>query len=426
MSDPFLPKNSESQLIREAKIGFTLVFFVVFAFGCWAVHQYRKFQNQIPDHVRNAPVARHVGPEEYLRHLNPPAAVGPAANELVVVPVQAEPEPVNPPARMAKNDFVVARQRPREPAGNRHEVNAFDFEKSIDSKMLIQRLNDNLDQLSHIANTLASHDRQSEPPKIIAQSLNPIEPPAARDLSVDLPRFQRSGENGPTTSGPFANELAGSPVVIPQPDEPSQFQPAATPRDVRVKPVNFEENKLPQSAPEIDNSGSSDPTNPTTSNEEITLEVVDPDPQTVRQTSQRETVSDDDELHYQTVNGDSFWSIAQQKYGDGRFFSALFQHNRRAVENFDELPPNSRIKTPPIDVLRSQYPQLCPNLPSKPVTDGQNYTTVEGDTLFQIARQTTGQASRYVELLKLNRDRLPIGTNHLTRLQANLELRLPH
>lgn len=408
MSDPFLPKNAESQLIREAKIGFSIVLLVVFALGCWTVQQYRKFQNQIPDHVRNAPLAKHVGPDEYLQHLDALVALPPAAQS------------------------SVNRQRPSESVASRPESNAFDYDKSIDTRLEIERLNDNLDQLSYTVNSLMSLNRSLDPPKIIPRSSNPIDRPHARDLSNDLPRFQRAETIAPTetiastTDYPPTDQLAGSAVDDRTIEEPNLLQSEARQFDHRVTPVNFEANNQPQFEQENGDAGAKKSSNTTTSDDAFTLEIVDPDPQSAVQTSQLATVADGEELQYRSVSGDSFWSIAQQIYGDGRYFNALFQHNRQVVEDFDDLPVDSRIKTPPVEVLRSRYPDLCPALQSKTMVGGQNYTTVEGDTLFHIARQTTGQASRYVELLKLNRDRLPIGTNHLTRLQANLELRLPH
>ena len=53
------------------------------------------------------------------------------------------------------------------------------------------------------------------------------------------------------------------------------------------------------------------------------------------------------------------------------------------------------------------------------------YETRAGDTLFDIARQKLAQASRYVEIIELNRTRLQPGTNQLTPLPAGVQLILP-
>jgi hypothetical protein len=53
------------------------------------------------------------------------------------------------------------------------------------------------------------------------------------------------------------------------------------------------------------------------------------------------------------------------------------------------------------------------------------YRTRVGDTLFNIAREQLGQASRFGELLQQNKDRLPARTGHLSALPEGLELKLP-
>jgi nucleoid-associated protein YgaU len=80
--------------------------------------------------------------------------------------------------------------------------------------------------------------------------------------------------------------------------------------------------------------------------------------------------------------------------------------------------------------LANRFPELAPpdfaeRDPSRSI-DNTKYTTLAGDSLFEISRQQLGQASRYLELLELNRSQLPPGVNHLTRLPAGIELNLPH
>ena len=53
------------------------------------------------------------------------------------------------------------------------------------------------------------------------------------------------------------------------------------------------------------------------------------------------------------------------------------------------------------------------------------YQTIEGDTLFDIARSKLGQASRYLEILELNRDILPKNITHMAVLKTGIELELP-
>ena len=53
------------------------------------------------------------------------------------------------------------------------------------------------------------------------------------------------------------------------------------------------------------------------------------------------------------------------------------------------------------------------------------YTVRQGDNLFDIARNELLQASRYLEILELNREHLSADCTHLTPLPAGLKLKIP-
>ncbi len=59
------------------------------------------------------------------------------------------------------------------------------------------------------------------------------------------------------------------------------------------------------------------------------------------------------------------------------------------------------------------------------IVDSNSYRTCEGDTLFRIAAEQLGQASRYTELIQLNRSVLPTDVRASSPLQADVTLRLP-
>ena len=162
--------------------------------------------------------------------------------------------------------------------------------------------------------------------------------------------------------------------------------------------------------------------------------------------------------------GESFWTIAQLHYDDGRYFRALYKHNELHVTDFDQPIPGTRLETPSVQILVQRWPELCPALespvsyrhsdqeknprltgttnqdanPAEPtsiVADhgwpmaasevGEFYETQSGDTLFGIAAQRLGQASRYLELLRLNESRLPVGVDHLSPLPGKIRLIMP-
>jgi nucleoid-associated protein YgaU len=62
---------------------------------------------------------------------------------------------------------------------------------------------------------------------------------------------------------------------------------------------------------------------------------------------------------YVTQAGDSWWSLAERAYGDGRLYRALFAWNR-ALEPRVSLVPGTPLEIPPLDRLRMAWPALTP------------------------------------------------------------------
>ncbi len=141
---------------------------------------------------------------------------------------------------------------------------------------------------------------------------------------------------------------------------------------------------------------------------------------------------------------DSFWSISQEMYGTGRYFSALAQYNADLVTDPSKLPLGTRLKVPPPEVLEAQFPQMFVrrephSFPITPAGGPRNadsqlpsglflnherqpiYRVGGDDTLSEIARRHLGRASRWQEILDLNRDRL----QNPQDLPIGMILRLP-
>ncbi|MBX3413503.1 MAG: LysM peptidoglycan-binding domain-containing protein [Pirellulales bacterium] len=140
---------------------------------------------------------------------------------------------------------------------------------------------------------------------------------------------------------------------------------------------------------------------------------------------------------YLVQPNDSYWNISQKLYGNGAYFKALFEHNRKEIPRADQLKPGMTISAPTTAALRQTYPDLCPSVEHATVqaqssivrTSGSSissgartYVVEEGDTLFDIARFELGRASRWAEIYDLNRDQ--IGQN-VDYLRPGLELMLP-
>lgn len=62
---------------------------------------------------------------------------------------------------------------------------------------------------------------------------------------------------------------------------------------------------------------------------------------------------------YVTRPGDSWWSLAERAYGDGRLYRSLFAWNR-AVDPRISLVPGTSIEIPPAERLQAAWPGLHP------------------------------------------------------------------
>lgn len=125
-----------------------------------------------------------------------------------------------------------------------------------------------------------------------------------------------------------------------------------------------------------------------------------------------------------TREGDTWWSLAQQIYDDGNRFRELYSVNRDRVPGYDRIPSGTEIICPPLEELSAKT-KPSPAIAERTAGSARTYLTQPGDTLFGIARHQLGQASRFGELLRLNRERLPEGTGHLSPLPQGTQLVFP-
>jgi nucleoid-associated protein YgaU len=125
---------------------------------------------------------------------------------------------------------------------------------------------------------------------------------------------------------------------------------------------------------------------------------------------------------------DNYWSISEKVYGTGAFFQALADHNRDVQPDETRLRLGETISVPPIEELEKLYPDCCPRPEHRKVAErhksvmhtaghragGRTYVVQEGDNLFDIARHELGKASRYGQIIQLNREVLGGQYDYLT------------
>jgi LysM domain len=131
----------------------------------------------------------------------------------------------------------------------------------------------------------------------------------------------------------------------------------------------------------------------------------------------------------ESMAGESLWELSARVYGDGRYFAALWAENCGPDQVYGPFAAGRVIRCPSPGELCQKWPEFCAGLGSKDgsqlLNEADVYQTRAGDTLFDIARQELGQASRFVELIELNRAKLSTTTGHLDPLPAGMKLELP-
>jgi nucleoid-associated protein YgaU len=121
---------------------------------------------------------------------------------------------------------------------------------------------------------------------------------------------------------------------------------------------------------------------------------------------------------YVVQPNDNYWTISKAVYGDGGFFKAIYEHNRRQHPKAERLQVGEVLFIPDAATLQKLYPDLCPKpgrvaapqrtmQASAPIRPGTKvYVVEEGDTLFKIAKDQLGNPSRWGEVYQLNRELL--------------------
>jgi nucleoid-associated protein YgaU len=139
---------------------------------------------------------------------------------------------------------------------------------------------------------------------------------------------------------------------------------------------------------------------------------------------------------YVVQPNDNYWTISESVYGTGAFFQALAEHNRDVHSDENWLRLGAKISVPSTEELEKLYPALCPTREHRLVAQrhasvmhtashslgGRVYVVQEGDSLFDIARHELGRASRYGEIIQLNKDVLGGQFDYLT---PGMQLVLP-
>lgn len=132
--------------------------------------------------------------------------------------------------------------------------------------------------------------------------------------------------------------------------------------------------------------------------------------------------------------GDTWWSVAERAYGDGRLYKLLFAWNR-AIDPRVSLAVGTQLEVPPLEALTTAHAGLLPKdvaggappsdvlggvvqtsatAPLGDAAGGQTVVVRPGDTLISIAREQLGSSSQWRALYEANRETLGRSPGPLT------------
>ena len=500
MRDPF-KTNTNKQLVREAQFGFTVIGLLVATLIYVAWFRLSGIHDMTPAHIRDAPVATQVFPNSpnydretnqmvtqnsaspvtnsHFKHGMPQAALVEVPREMMLDSQRTARSLSDMAVSVDKSVNKVASMI-RTPTKNMNPA------KPISEKPVI------------ITASTGSGDsgfKVTRPPARVASGItflkplpktNPAKAKTAKAKTVEppaLPKVAPTSHDGANDFKPLVKEIGTFPnsmprQIVPEPMEPKVLAEPKIEKPVSVKPAVA----IPAiSAPKISAPFTLDAIKPKADKSPEQPAVIKATDQTFVPSrpkfpqqplpSLRPTVAEKEDVQpksevaklevassgfvktvsfetatWEVKKGDSFWSIAQSNYGDGRFFRALYEQNRRAVPGFEDLTEGTELSIPSQADLIRRYPMLCPSdavhkddpwraTPDhlmKDLTDEcesdldqRLYETKAKDTLFEVARRQLGQASRYVELIELNRFQIDKDATHETQLPAGIQLIIP-
>ena len=264
--------------------------------------------------------------------------------------------------------------------------------------------------------------RKSPLKPVVRSPLKPIIKPPKKFLNADLVKAAKPIPVQPAIKSSFVSEplVASSPALAPipsptvsglprvpvkeSPKESNAFVPLPSLRPITAPAVP----KVAVEPPRL--SMPAEPISKPVEIEKPVKPIPDPSPKLKRHVVQ---------------TGESFFTIAQQHYGDAQWFRALRLANHSVAGG--ELPVGVSLVIPTTAELTRQFPEYALRTAVQQPTEAEQriYVTQAGDTLFDIARRKTGQGSRFSEIIGSNELRLPPQIRASDQLPEGLHLVLP-
>lgn len=462
MNDPF-SAHSNSQLIREAQRGFVIVIALLALLGYVIFFKFIGSLSEIPEHVRDAPIAQPVWPYD-----QPPAEQkSDLLKQYQVDKLNAD----NPDTGIPDSDAIARKESISTTEPFSHDLPDFQYRHRQTSPPteLIQKdpdLPSPFDMADSQENWKAGKDPLGQT-EVQTASHHGL----ANEVGNATAEAQAAGTDSPPAIALAAHQGgANQPVDL---DDPDLFQ-TLTP-EPSAGSSGLQSGSLTNSSSTA-NRDFLPPWNKTLeSSEGIQQEIPRPQPETAAAAARRtdrpfswgaalnflqlstrslrpwifpdpkatlpdrvdSSVSQTGDpvkltvKYHRVLANESFWTISQQHYGSGEYFRWLYLFNQLRVGDYDGLRAGMEIEIPELEPLRdwaldnSNQEKAGVLTASSEISLLAEHLTVAGETLFSIAADRLGQASRYVEIWELNRHQLPPDAQYLSPLPANLRLLLP-
>lgn len=470
VQDPNRPVSQ--QLIREARIGLTIVALLAGLFCYVAWNRFSGNWDQVPDHVANAPIAQNMNEkfrEEHRREIakldttpriarnQTPDTSNSVTNDNPRAPIQQTftqqrvnsdsvadsnktPKPLLPIStnELRSDDPVDLEDSNVRPASFNDESGDRKFDDPFGPSGSSSGLQPNTrdsetdfaprkpfrlsdEEASEFKNNVAPQtgpgadstpEKNTQPPTIPDNSSfqpNPRQP----SVVMQRTKFQVQVVEDPDDDGSMNYQPQQTTNAVNNNSFNNNFKPvqrsnqAATPNVKEHKPLTRAEDFATHSL------HPPRPVQPTTASLPVETPTIQ---KTVTKLKEQYTVQNQPQ---------TLWEVAQEVYGDGRLFRAVYEINRNQIANPEILPVGTQLVVPELEELIQKYRAHVPDDLVPMSEDEGVYITQSDDTLFDIARQRLGQASRFNELIELNRTRLPHNVSHLSPLAAGMRIQLP-
>jgi 5'-nucleotidase/UDP-sugar diphosphatase len=186
-----------------------------------------------------------------------------------------------------------------------------------------------------------------------AEAQDLVEPPGLVPPAAAVPPAHDSD------SGPTRRFASTEPAELPPPDpfvRPASFEslaeadppPEPPPAAIMDEPADLLPPPLsPPSVP------------PDATPDRPALFAAEPAPPAAFEPQAPSRVAGLPDGHHVAQPGDSWWSLAEKAYGDGRLYRALFAWNK-ALDARVSLAPGTRLEIPPVTRLAATWPGLVP------------------------------------------------------------------